>query len=87
MNLNKSQEILLQIELLCSSVQQSTYNQTLKQGRALLAELHKCGLRSHAVYQALFVCHNSLDDSPSHDFAADLLDFVAGWCSLQNSIW
>jgi hypothetical protein len=28
-----------------------------------------------------------LDDSPSHDFAADLLDFVAGWCSLQNSIW
>lgn len=87
MNRNKSQEIFLQIELLCSSIQQSTYSNALEQGRQLLIQLRECGLCSDAVYQVLFAYYNSLGDNLSRDFAADLLDFVAGWCSIQNKIW
>ena len=52
-----------------------------------MTELHDAGMEKERVYQALLQDHNALEDSPSRDYMADLLDYAAGWCSPQDRIW
>ena len=75
-----------QIEALCACAARDGYRGALLRGRRLLLSLRDEGLTPEAIYRLLFACHNGLEDGPARDFAADLLDFVVGWCAPQWDI-
>lgn len=85
--MNDSENIITQIKMMCQSVTEYTYDTKVQQGFELLVKLHSLGTDGECVYQALLQYHNNSVDSISHDFIADVLDFVTGWCSPQNYIW
>lgn len=85
--MDNSKEIITQIKKLSSTVTENTYDTKKQQGYELLIRLHDLGLEKDKVYQLLFQYYNSLEDSLSRDYIADILDFVVGWCSPQYYIW
>ena len=80
-------EIIAQIKKLSLTVTENTYDAEIQQGYELLIRLHDLGIEKDNVYQLLFQYHNSLEDGLSRDYVADILDYVAGWCSPQYRIW
>ena len=85
--MNDSENIVAQIKMICQSVTGNTYDTEIQQCFELLVKLYGLGTDKESVYQLLSQYHNNLEDSLSHDFIADILDFVTGWCSPQNYIW
>lgn len=85
--MNNIEEIITQIQILSSHITEDTYCIRIRQGYELLVRLHDMGIGKESVYQPLFQYHNSLEDSCSRDYMADILDYVAGWCSPQDYIW
>ena len=85
--MGKPEEILAQIRRLSLGITEECYSAGVREGYRLLTELHDAGMEKERVYQALLQDHNALEDSPSRDYMADLLDYAAGWCSPQDRIW
>lgn len=85
--MNNIEEIIAQIKILSSHITEDAYCIRIRQGYELLVRLHDMGVEKESVYQPLFQYHNSLEDSRSRDYMADILDYVAGWCSPQYYIW
>lgn len=85
--MNNIEEIITQIQILSSHITEDTYCVRIRQGYELLVRLHDMGIGKESVYQPLFQYHNSLEDSCSRDYMADILDYVVGWCSPQDYIW
>lgn len=85
--MDDSKEIIAQLKKLSLTVTESTYDVEIQQGYKLLLSLHDLGLEKDKVYQILFQYHNSLEDSLSRDYVADILDYIVGWCSPQYYIW
>lgn len=85
--MNNLEEIITQIQILSSNITEDTYCIRMRQGYELLVRLHDMGFEKESVYQPLFLYHNSLEDSRSRDYMADILDYVVGWCSPQDYIW
>ena len=52
-----------------------------------MVKLHDLGFEKQNVYQSLIQYYNSLGDNLARDCAADILDFVVGWCCPQKCIW
>lgn len=85
--MNNIEEMITQIKILSSHITEDTYCVRIRQGYELLVRSHDMSLEKESVYQPLFQYHNSLDDGLSRDYIADILDYVVGWCSLQDDIW
>lgn len=85
--MNGGEGIMEQIKVLCSSVTEDTYDSTVRQGHGLLERLKGLGVEKEEAYQLLLQYHNSMEDGLSRDCAADILDFIAGWCAPQMWIW
>lgn len=85
--MDDKEEVLAQIRTLCSEVSENTYETAIQKGCELADRLFESGVKQETAYQALLCYHNSLEDCLSRDLAADILDFVSGWCSPQKRIW
>lgn len=85
--MSRMEEIMEQMKLLSTSVTKEEYNTYLEQGYELLVKLRDSGADKDSVYQTLSEYFKSLEDGLSYGFIADILDFVAGWCSPEKNIW
>ncbi len=85
--MNEAEEIFVQIKMLSLSVTKENYYAELQNGYKLLLRLHDLGAGKESAYQVLEEYHNSLGNSLSRDYIADILDYIVGWCSPQNRIW
>ena len=85
--MNRMEEIMEQIKRLSLTVTEEEYSATLEQGYELLVKLHDLGAEKESVYQSLLAYHSGLEDGITYNYIADLLDYVAGWCSASNRIW
>lgn len=85
--MNNIEEIITQIKILSAYITEDTYFILIRQGYELLVRSYDMGVGKERVYQPLFQYHNSLDDGLARDYIADILDYAAGWCSPQGSIW
>ena len=85
--MDKTDEIITQIKMLSLFITEENYFAGIQEGYKLLIKLHDLGIEKERIYQALFQYHNSLEDNLSHDYIADILDYVVGWCSPQDWIW
>ena len=85
--INSGEEIIAQIKKLSLSITEETYYIGVQKGYCLLVKLHDLGIEKERAYQALFQYHNSLEESLSRDYIADILDYIVGWCSPQDRIW
>ena len=85
--MNVTEEIIAQIKVLALSVTEENYNAGVRKGYKLLLRLHDLGAEKESAYQVLEEYHNSLEDSLSRDYIADILDYIVGWFSPQNRIW
>lgn len=81
-----SQEIVNKIEKISLSITKCSYDNGIQQGYELLIQLHDLE-EKEMVYQLLFQYYNSLEDSLSRDYMADIMDFVVGWCSPHRYVW
>ena len=75
-----SEEIVDKIKRISLSVTEYSYDDAVQQGYKLLIQLHDLGVKEEMVYQLLASILNSLEDSLSCDYMADMMDFVVGWC-------
>ena len=85
--MNNSEEMIAQIKILCSSVTEDSYDVIIQRCQKLLSKLCDLGLERESVYHILLEYYNNLEDGLTSDCVADVLDFIAGWCSPQKRIW
>lgn len=85
--MNDMEAIIEQIKILAGSVNEEKYDTEIKRGYELLVKLHDLGAEKESVYQSLLAYHSGLEDGITYNYIADLLDYVAGWCSASNRIW
>lgn len=85
--MNDMEEIISQIKKLSLHITEDNYYIRIRQGYELLIRLHDLGIEKESVYQAIFQYYNSLEESLSRDYIADILDYTVGWCSPQDRIW
>lgn len=79
--------LLDSIKDLCAAVTEYNDETSIRQGYQLLVSLHDMGLKQEQVYCPLLEYHNGLEEGPAREFAADLLDFIVGWCAPGRHIW
>ena len=85
--MDNSEEVIAQIKILCSSVTEDSYDVIIQQCHKLLSKLCDLDLERENVYRILLEEYNNLEDGITRDCAADVLDFIVGWCSPQKRIW
>lgn len=85
--MQEAEEIIAQIKLLSLSITEGNYRTGVQEGYKLLLRLHDLGAEKERAYQVLEEYHNSIEDSLSRDYIADILDYIVGWCSPHNRIW
>ena len=85
--MGNSEEIMEQIKTLCSSVTKDTYDSIVQKGYELLGRIHDSGLEKEDAYKLLLQYHDNMEDGLCRDCAADILDFIVGWCAPNKWIW
>lgn len=82
-----TEEMMNQIEILCTSLSKKNYAEHIQKGYNLLKEWYDLGYKKDDVYYILHQYYQNLDDELISDFIADLMDNIVGWCSPQMRIW
>ena len=81
------EKLLTQIKQLSTTITEENYDDSGKQGYAILMRIHDLGITQDQAYSTFFYYYNSLEEGLSKAWIADMLDYISGWCNPEKYIW